>query len=149
MLKIGDIPYQPLKIPEGADVCPNCLSTAVERGPAYIRCRQCGLNGDPAQMKFCEKVPLFKPIDQDRVYTEKGLIFEHKRDFYDDDRGELYVLLNYHARGCGRPVPGAFCESCRPWMPTPWKRQEKRGRAPGRKIEGDGKAAALGDREEE
>lgn len=109
------------------DICPNCLSTNIEVQPDYISCKSCGLHGNPKEMRFCERVPVLVPVNG----RADGKLYEHG--------GVVYRIVGY-APGCGRPLSGEWCDSCRKFIPRPYEKTARR-------AEKSGKDAAAGELE--
>ena len=93
--------------------CPNCWSTKIEIGEDYVKCPVCGIHGNPKMMKWCDKVPMFE-VAKDSV----GQQFELD--------GKFYKFAGY-SPGCGRPVQGDFCNSCRGALPRKTSGDTERG----------------------
>jgi len=128
------LPVKPVDL-EGKELCPNCKSPRFERTEGRVFCHSCRIEGDPSKMKWCEKVPVFKPVDQDNLWLHDGQVYKHNE--------KLFLLAGY-APGCGRVVIGDFCDACRPFLPRPTERPQKK-----RSAKKSGKDAATGDREVE
>ena len=86
-------------------ICPDCHTTGLRVDGDYISCKHCGCHGNPREMKWCLKVPMFNPVDPD-----KG------GQLYKDERDNYWQLMGY-APGCGREVKEGYCHSCRSFLP--------------------------------
>lgn len=83
--------------------CPNCWSNTIKIEPDYLSCPSCGLHGNPKEMRWCDSVPVFKK------HEGEGQLYKHE---------DTYLALAGYAPGCGRYIPGAFCSSCRKFLPA-------------------------------
>lgn len=117
-----------------AGICPNCVSSAMEIKADYIACRTCGIHGNPAEMKWCEKVPVFREVAKENVWQAAGQLYKH------EDR--MFTLYGY-VPGCGRVMERGWCPSCQRFLPAPVERPTRKAK---RKS---GKDAAAGETDEE
>jgi transcription elongation factor Elf1 len=108
--------------------CPQCHSEKAVVKDNFIDCGQCGLKGDLGMMRFCEKVPVFDVVKKEDVYAVKA-------QTYVDKYGETWTLEGY-APGCGRPVVGDFCTSCRGSLPLPSEKPKRKGKRSAREDDG-------------
>jgi hypothetical protein len=115
-----------------AKICPACLSSAADIRPDFISCRTCGVRGNPHELNWCERVPIFRRVAREDLWIEKGQLYKYH---------ERWFVLEGYAEGCGRVIaPGDFCHSCRWFMPEISERPQRK-----KKKAVDGKAAAAGD----
>jgi hypothetical protein len=117
-------------------VCPECHSEKLKEFGNMIECGHCGLKGDRSKMRFCEKVPMFSPVKKENVFDVSGQVYE-------DEWGNSWVLEGY-SKGCGRPVVGEYCTSCRIFLPHPVDKPKRRGKRSAREVM-DGKMSSTGD----
>lgn len=110
-----------------AGKCPNCFSEKAVVRDNIIDCG-CGVKGDLGAMRFCNKVPVFSPVKKEDVYAVKAQVYADKFD-------GAWVLEGY-APGCGRPVSGDYCISCRGFLPIPSEKPKRKGKRSAREEDG-------------
>ncbi len=95
-------------------ICPNCHGKSIEITPDYINCKSegCSLHGNPAFMKWCEKVPVYDVLTKDGPATIKSLEGTQIYEYH----GTHYLLAGY-VEGCGRYVSGDYCTHCQGIFP--------------------------------
>jgi len=113
--------------------CPACWGRLAENKPDYIVCRTCGTHGNPAEMKWCDHVPVFDMIPDGKVVEGKQLY----------QRAERYFVLVGTIQGCGRVLLGDWCEQCREY-PPPKPAERAVRKSEGRPARADYKRATAG-----
>ena len=115
--------------------CPVCLSEKAVIVNHTITCGHCGLVCDVTKARFCDRVPVFETVKKEEAYSVHGQLYE-------DGRGDFWKIAGY-AQGCGRPVTGDYCTSCRGFFPKAVEQPRRRGKKSVREVE-DGRMAAAG-----
>lgn len=110
-------------------VCPNCKSSNADIRQDFVSCRTCGVHGDPAAMRWCDEVPVFREVAKENIWLTDGQLYKH---------GERFYLLAGFVKGCERVVTDTWCRECRHFMPQPVDRPSRKAR---KKLAGQDKAA--------
>jgi len=116
-------------------ICPNCKTIEIDIRPDFIKCRVCGIHGDPKAMRWCDSVPVFKTVDRDKLWMVDGQIYKKNE--------QLFVLSGW-SRGCHRVLTRDFCDSCSEFIPEPTERPQTKRKSAVK----DGKFAAAGEEKE-
>jgi len=96
-------------------MCPDCHGKLTVETD-YINC-PCGLQGNPAHMRWCLKVPVFNPAKPDG-----GGQLHQSAD------GSYWMFQGY-TLGCGRNIKGDYCVVCRSFLPLPVDHEIRQSRA--------------------
>lgn len=91
-------------------ICPNCHSSALKLDTvtAYISCPTCGIHGNPSMMRWCERVPVYKPYLPGTFLSEGEQMYQS---------GERFYTFAGYAPGCGRYLTEEWCNVCREFAP--------------------------------
>ena len=118
-------------------ICPSCKTMEIDIRPDFIRCRVCGIHGDPKALNWCNAVPIFRTVLKENLWLTEGQLYKKNE--------QLFVLAGYFP-GCHRVISGAFCDSCRSFIPTATDRPEAKRKKRAEKL---GKDLAAGEKEVE